>query len=126
MTTTIITTTSAANVILANNADMERAAFMVAKTHGTINPILLGAKVAMLSELKKRLEKGEVVSFQFIKKGTGELRTANAILPKNSSFIASKIKGTGTPNSFYGNVTFWDLDRNAFRCCSYESIIRVF
>lgn len=124
--TTLITNTSATNVILANNADIERAAFMVAKTHGTINPILLGAKVAMLSELKKRLEKGEVVTFQFIKKSTGEVRTANAILPKNSCFISSKIKGNGTPNAFYGNFTFWDLDRNAFRCCSFESILRVF
>ena len=48
--TTIITTTSAANVILANNADMERAAHMVAKTNGAINPILLGAKLAMINE----------------------------------------------------------------------------
>ena len=91
--TTIITTTSAANVILANNADIERAAHMVAKTNGAINPILLGAKLAMIAELKKRFAKGEVVSFDFIKKSTGELRHATGILP-NNAFIASRIKGT--------------------------------
>ena len=53
MNTVIITNTSAANIIMANNTDMERASFMVAKTNGNINPILLGAKVAMISELKK-------------------------------------------------------------------------
>ena len=37
--TTIITTASAANIIVANNADMERAAFMVAKTNGNINSL---------------------------------------------------------------------------------------
>lgn len=115
-----------ANIIATNNKSLEIAAFMVAKTNGDINPILLGAKVAMLSELKKRLEKGEVVEFEYIKKSTHELRHAVGILPKNSTFIASKINGRGVHNAIYGNYTYWDLERNAFRVCSYETIVRVF
>lgn len=123
---TTIITSSAANVIVANNADIERAAHMVAKTNGAINPILLGAKLAMINELKKRFAKGEVVSFDFIKKSTGELRHATGILPNNNAFIASKIKGTGVPNSIYGNITYWDLDRNSFRVFSAETLVRVY
>ena len=115
-----------ANIVSVNNTDMTRAAFMVAKTNDNINPILLGLKVAMLAELKKRLNKGEVVEFEYIKKSTNELRHAVGILPKNSRFIESKINGRGVHNSIYGNFTYFDLERNAFRCCSYETIVRVF
>lgn len=125
MNTIIITNTSASNIIAANNTDMERAAFMVAKTNGNINPILLGAKLAMIAELKKRFAKGEVVTFQYIKKSTGELRTATGCLPKNSKFIASKINGRGVNNSIYGNCTYWDLDKNSFRVFSYETLVSV-
>ena len=124
MNTVIITNTSAANIIMANNIDMERASFMVAKTNGNINPILLGAKLAMISELKKRLEKGETVEFDFIKKSTGELRHAIGCLYGN--LIAPKIKATGVHNSLYGNLTYFDLTKNQFRCCSYETIVKVY
>ena len=118
----MITTTT--NIIAVTNTDMERAAFMMAKTNGTINPILLGAKVAMISELKKRLSKGEIVEFDFIKKSTGELRHMVACLYCN--LIEPKIKGTGVHNSIYGNLTVFDLQKNAFRCCSYETIVKVY
>ena len=118
----MITTTT--NILAVTSTDMERAAFMVAKTNGTINPILLGAKVAMISELKKRLSKGEIVEFDFIKKSTGELRHMVACL--YGKLIEPKIKGTGVHNSIYGNLTVFDLQKNAFRCCSYETIVKVY
>ena len=113
------------NIIAASNTDIVRINFMVAKTHGNINPILLGAKVAMIAELKKRFEKGEVVEFEYIKKSTGELRHAVGCLP-NNVFIAAKINGSGMHNSIYGNCTYWDLEKNAFRVFSYETLVRVF
>ena len=112
------------NIIAATSTDMERAAFIINKTNGTINPIMLGAKVAMISELKKRLAKGEIVEFDFIKKSTGELRHMVACL--YGSLIAPKIKGTGVHNSIYGNLTVFDLQKNQFRCCSYETIVKVY
>ena len=114
------------NIIAASNTDLQRMSFMVAKTYGNINPIMLGAKVAMISELKKRMEKGEVVSFDYIKKSTNELRHATGILPKNSAFIAEHINGRGVHNSVFGNCTYWDIDRNQFRCFSYETLVRVY
>lgn len=122
--TTIITTASAANIIVANNADIERAAHMVAKTHGTINPIVLGAKVAMIAEVKRRLAKGEIVELDFIKKSTGELRHMVCCL--YGRLIEPKVKGTGVPNSFYGNCAVYDLEKNAWRCFSYETIVKVY
>lgn len=124
MNAIIITNTSASNIIAASNTDMERAAFMVAKTNGTINPILLGAKLAMISELKKRLTKGEIVEIDFIKKSTGELRHMVCCLYGN--LVEPKIKGTGVPNSIYGNFTVLDLEKNQFRCFSYETLVKVY
>ena len=118
--------TTNANIIAASNIDLVRINFMVAKTNGNINPIMLGAKAAMIAELKKRFEKGEVVEFEYIKKSTGELHRDTGILPKNSTFLASKINGNGVPNAIYGNCTYWSLTRNAFRCFSYETLVRVF
>lgn len=43
----------AANIVATSSTDMVRASFMLAKSHGTINPIALGAKLAMVAELKK-------------------------------------------------------------------------
>ena len=122
MTTSIATIAS--NIIAVNNTDMERASFMVAKTNGNINPILLGAKLAMIAELKKRLSKGEIVEIDFIKKGTGELRHMVCCL--HGRIIEPKIKGTGVPNSIYGNCTVFDLQKNQFRCFSYETLVKVY
>lgn len=113
------------NLISATSTDMVRAGFMIAKSNGNINPVLLGAKLAMISELKKRFEKGEVVEFDYIKKSTGELRHATGVLP-NNAFIASHIKGTGIPNYYFGNITYWDLDRHQFRCFSVETLVKVY
>jgi hypothetical protein len=118
----MITTTT--NIIAITNTDMNRAAFMMAKTNGTINPILLGAKVAMISELKKRLAKGETVEFDYLKKSTGEVRHAIGCL--YGALIEPKIKGTGVHNSIYGNITYFDLQKNAFRCFSVETLIKVY
>ena len=112
-----------ANIIATTNKDMQRAAFMVSKSNAEINPIFLGAKLAMLQELERRMSNGETITFEYLKKSTGEIR--RAIGCRYSALIAPQIKGTGTPNAFYGNFTYFDLERNAFRCCSYETILRI-
>ena len=123
MTTTSIATL-ASNIIAVNYADMERASHMIAKTNGNINPILLGAKLAMISELKRRLSKGEIVEFDFVKKGTGELRHMVCCL--HGRIIEPQIKGTGVHNRIFGNLTVFDLQKNAFRFFSYETIVKVY
>lgn len=112
------------NLIAVNTQEMTTAAFMVAKTNGNINPIMLGAKMAMVAELKKRFANGEIVEFDFIKKSTGEIRHAIGCLYSN--LVEPKIKGTGVPNSVYGNQTYYCLNKNQFRCFSYETLVRVY
>lgn len=116
--------TSTANIIAVNDKTMERASFMIAKTNGNINPVMLGAKLAMIAELKRRLSKGDIVEFDFIKKSTGELRHAIGCL--YGRLISPKINGRGVHNSIYGNITFFDLEKNNFRCFSVETLVKVY
>lgn len=115
---------TAANIIATNTADINRASFMIAKTNGEINPILFGAKLAMVAELKKRLSKGEIVEFDFYSKSKNEIRHAIGCL--YGSLITPKIKNTGRHNAQFGNVTFFDLEKQAFRCFSLETLIKVY
>ena len=112
------------NIISAQNVDIERASFIVKKSNGNVNPILLGAKVAMIAELKKRMQRGEIVEFDFMKKSTGEIRHAIGCLYGN--LIEPRINGNGVHNSIYGNCTFFDLEKQQFRCFSYETLIKVY
>ena len=115
---------TAANIIAANSTDMVRASFMLAKSHGTINPIALGAKLAMVAELKKRLSKGEIVEFDYYSKSKNEIRHAIGCL--YGSLIAPKIQNTGRHNAQFGNVTYYDLERQNFRCFSLETLLKVY
>ena len=118
-----------ANIVAISNKSLEVATFMMAKSDGQISPIALGVKIAMLENLRSRLAKGEIVEFDYVKKGdstngTKVIRHAIGCLYKG--IVAPKIKGTGVPNAIYGNQTYWDLERNAFRCFSYETVCKVY
>ena len=115
---------TAANIIAANSTAMVRASFMLAKSHGTINPIALGAKLAMVAELKKRLSKGEIVEFDYYAKSKNEIRHAIGCL--YGSLITPKIQNTGRHNAQFGNVTYYDLERQNFRCFSLETLLKVY
>lgn len=118
-----------ANIIATTNKSLEVAAFMVAKSNGNINPIALGAKIAMIENLRTRLYKGEIVEFDYVKKGastngTKVIRHAIGCLYKG--IVAPRISGNGVRNSVYGNQTYFDLEKNQFRCFSYETIVKVY
>lgn len=115
---------TAANIIVTNNTDIKWASFMLAKSNGQISPVLLGAKLAMVAELKKRLSKGEIVEFDFYSKSKNEIRHAIGCL--YGSLIAPKIQNTGRHNAQFGNVTYYDLERQNFRCFSLETLIKVY
>ena len=123
------TTMNNANIIATSNKSMEVAAFMVAKSNGNINPVFMGAKLAMIDNLRTRLAKGEIVEFDYVKKGESTNATKvirHAIGCLYGAIVAPKIKGNGGRNALYGNQTYWDLERNAFRCFSYETIVKVY
>ena len=118
-----------ANIIATNNKNIEVATFMVAKSNGTIDPVVLGTKTAMIENLRTRLAKGEIVEFDYIKKGasTKDVKVVrHAIGCLYGAIIAPRINGYGVPNAVYGNQTYWDLERNAFRCFSYETVLKVY
>lgn len=115
---------TAANIIITNRTDIERASFMLAKSSGNMNSVLLGAKLAMVSELEKRLSRGEIVEFDYFSKSKNEIRHAIGCL--YGSLIASKIQNTGRHNAQFGNVTYYDLERQNFRCFSLETLIKVY
>ena len=118
-----------ANIVSTSSNSLEVAAFMVAKTNGTINPIALGMKIAMIENLRTRLAKGEIVEFDFVKKGASTNGTKvirHMIACLYGPLVSPKITGRGVPNSTYGNQTVWDLEKNAFRCFSYETIVKVY
>lgn len=115
---------TSANIIIANRTDIERASLMLAKSKGKMNPVMLGAKLAMVSELKNRLSRGEIVEFDYFSKSKNEIRHAIGCLYEN--LIAPKIRNTGRHNAQFGNVTYFDLERQNFRCFSLETLLKVY
>ena len=118
-----------ANIVATNSINIQVASFMVAKTNASINPIALGMKIAMIENLRTRLAKGEIVEFDYVKKGASTNGTKvirHAIGCLYGAIVAPRITGNGAPNAIFGNQTYWDLERNAFRCFSYETIVKVY
>ena len=115
---------TSANIIVTNKTDIERASFMLAKSNDKMNPVLLGAKLAIVAELKKRLSRGEIVEFDYFSKSNNEIRHAIGCLYRN--LIAPKIQNTGRHNAQFGNVTYFDLERQNFRCFSLETLLKVY
>ena len=118
-----------ANIVSTSSKSLEIAAFMVTKTGGTINPIALGMKIAMIENLRARLAKGEIVEFDYVKKGASTNGTKvirHAVGCLYGAIVAPRINGNGEPNAIYGNQTYWDLERNAFRAFSYETLVKVY
>ena len=92
------------NAIALTNTDIKRAAFMVAKTNGNINPIVLGIKMAIVADLKRRFATGEVVTFEYLKKSTGRIRRATEPLTKYMATVR-----TGTLTATHSVVSLMKL-----------------
>lgn len=118
-----------ANIIALNSRNLEAAAIMVAKSHSQINPIVLGSKIAMIENLRARLAKGEIVEFDYVRKGSstnGAKVIRHAVGCLFGPMVAPRITGRGVPNIYYGNQTYWDLEKSAFRCFSLETLCKVY
>ncbi len=118
-----------ANIVAASSTSLQVASFMVAKSNANINPVIMGMKLAMIENLRTRLAKGEIVEFDYVKKGAsinGQKVIRHAVGCLYGAIVAPRITGNGVPNAYYGNQTYWDLERNAFRCFSYETIVKVY
>lgn len=76
-----------------------------------------------MSTIKEQLERG-VVTFTFTKRD-GSVRTAKGTrcfdnpLAVGENYVPPK--GTGVPKA--GVITYWDLDKSAWRCFNEDSYI---
>ena len=70
------------------------------------------SKAAELETMKKRMMRGEVVRFAYMKKD-GSVRVAVGTL--QSQAVAANVKGTGIPKKFYGMFVYLDLEKMQWR-----------
>jgi hypothetical protein len=70
------------------------------------------SKAAELETMKKRMMRGEVVRFAYMKKD-GTVRVAVGTLQPQA--VAANVKGTGIPKKFYGMFVYLDLEKMAWR-----------
>jgi hypothetical protein len=77
-------------------------------------------------DLKAALETG-LVTFKF-KKANGEVRSASGTRMLNSSIAlgySEEHKPKGVRKEIEGVITFWDIDKGAWRSCRTDSIISI-
>jgi hypothetical protein len=109
--------------IVITNKEAERAMIIAQRTIASspIEMMVVGAKSAMIAELKKRM-RHEVVEFYFIKKD-GALRRAFGTTM--SSLAKAHINGNGMPRETFNTTPFFDVEAGEWRSFRYESIVKV-
>lgn len=70
------------------------------------------SKAAALECMKKRMMRGEVVRFAYVKKN-GEIRIAVGTLQEHA--VKANVVGTGVPKRFYGMFAYIDLEKMNWR-----------
>lgn len=78
------------------------------------------SKGIQLETMKKRMMRGEVVRFAYMKLD-GSVRVAVGTLQPNA--VEANVKGTGIPKKFYGMFAYLDLEKMAWRGFREERFI---
>lgn len=78
------------------------------------------SKGIALETMKKRMMRGEVVRFAYMKLD-GSVRVAVGTLQPNA--VEANVKGTGIPKKFYGMFAYLDLEKMAWRGFKEERFI---
>ena len=79
-------------------------------------------KSAQMELLKKRMMRGEVVRFAYMKKDKS-IRLAVGTLQENA--VQANIAGTGIPKRFYGMFAYIDLEKMDWRGFRTENFIGI-
>ena len=95
---------------LSTNEIARYAAKNVVMNH--VDMITATSKGMALEAMKKRMMRGEVVRFAYMKKD-GSVRVAVGTLQPQA--VAANVKGTGIPKKFYGMFVYLDLEKMAWR-----------
>lgn len=85
------------------------------------NPFLTGYLLSQGNELRKRMSEG-VVEVWFTKK-SGEV--AHRFATTNASLVRNHINGNGTSGESRNVITYWDVEKGAWRCMQIQSILKV-
>ena len=94
------------------------AAKNVVKNH--VDMLTATSKGIALETMKKRMMRGEVVRFAYMKLD-GSVRVAVGTLQPQA--VEANIKGTGIPKRFYGMFAYLDLEKMAWRGFKEERFI---
>lgn len=78
------------------------------------------SKGIALETMKKRMMRGEVVRFAYMKKD-GSVRVAVGTLQPQA--VEANVKGTGIPKKYYGMFAYLDLEKMAWRGFKEERFI---
>ena len=78
------------------------------------------SKAIELETMKKRMMRGEVVRFAYMKKD-GTVRTAVGTLQAQA--VEANVKGSGIPKRFYGMFAYLDLEKMDWRGFREENFI---
>jgi hypothetical protein len=70
------------------------------------------SKAAELETMKKRMMRGEVVKFAYMKKD-GSIRVAVGTLQADA--VQANVKGTGIPKRYFGMFAYLDLQKMQWR-----------
>lgn len=79
-------------------------------------------KAAQMELLKKRMMRGEVVRFAYMKKD-GSIRYAVGTL--QSDAVKANVEGTGIPKRFFGMFAYLDMQRMDWRGFRTENFIGI-
>ena len=85
-----------------------------------VDMITATSKGLALEAMKKRMMRGEVVRFAYMKKD-GTVRTAVGTLQPQA--VKANVVGTGIPKKFYGMFAYLDLEKMAWRGFKEERFI---
>ena len=95
---------------------------VINKVNGEIDQATALAKGILLETLKKRMMRGEVVRFCYLKLN-GEIRYAVGTL--QSDAVQANVNGNGVPKRYYGMFAYIDLQKMAWRGFKEERIIGI-
>ena len=81
------------------------------------------SKAVELEVLRKRMMKGEVVRFLYLKADNITLRMAVGTLQKDS--VKANVKGTGVPKRTYGQFAYIDTEKLAWRSFRISNFVGI-
>ena len=105
-------------IVAMSNKDIRKAMVINSRIN---NPFLTGYLLSQGNELRKRMAEG-VVEVWFTKK-SGEV--AHRFATTKPSLVRNHINGNGTSGESRNVITYWDVEKGAWRCMQIQSILKV-